>query len=346
MTALGRFSLGLALLGAVALACSSKDSPPPPAADDSAGGPTGGGKLETGGDGSTPSEGGADSLGNGGAAGETSLIGTIGGDFPVGISGGAPSDAPAACDPAAKWGKPVPLAKLSTKQADERLLAMSHDELSLIFSRGSELLVADRSDAQGDFAAPVTITLPSEYTFESGLALSSDGLTLVAIRKDLSAFADVTRGSRGQTFDAAPNTSRFSWVNLTLGQSGQLSWPVLSADDKTFVFTRLEGSDMTAFRIRGDHFDKAEVLDPVTLGAVDGKHKLTQSLSADERTLFFFDEAVGHVAALGSMNTRAAYIERFELPGLLSAFSNVGCGRLYGTLEVDGSLDLVVETPN
>jgi hypothetical protein len=235
---------------------------------------------------------------------------------------------------------------LSTPQADERLLSMTHDELSLVFSRDDQLFVADRADPRQDFGAPVAVTLPSGYTFEHGVALSADGLTLVIVRTDQLGLAEVKRNERGETFGGDASVARFSFVNVAITQSGLLSSPVLARDGESLVLTRLEAADQTGLRLRGSHFDQVEQLDSVTFGAEDGKHKLSQSLSDDARTLFFFDEGTGHAAALGTVTPRAAFTLRADFPDLLSAFSNVGCGRLYGTLEVDGSLDLVVETPN
>jgi hypothetical protein len=102
---------------------------------------------------------------------------------------------------------------------------------------------------------------------------------------------------------------------------------------------------MKAFKISGEHFDVVEQLDPVGLAAQDGKLKLTQSLSADSRTLFVFDQALGHVVGYWSAGARAAFTEPVPLPGLLSAFTSVGCDRLYATLSLDGSLDIVSLSP-
>lgn len=347
MTLGARFWLAVAFGSALGVACGSNDTPPPPAGSGGSDASHAGSRNIDfpGGDGATP-QAGADSQATGGASGEGPPIGSIGGDFPGVSEGGAPPNPTPACAMAAKWGSPQSLTALNTPQADEQLLAMSHDELSLVFSRDDALFIADRKSASDDFEPALAVQLPATYTFAHGLALSDDALTLVVVSQDQLKLADVTRTARGKAFDGAASTQRFGWVNANLTQSGLLSSPVLAADGKALLLTRLEGPDSTVFRVRGDHFDDATSLDPVTLGALDGKHKLTQSLSADARTLFFFDESTGYAAALWSTTPAAAYTERAELDELQSAFSNADCGRLYGTLEVDGSLDLVVETPN
>lgn len=343
MMSLGRLGLGLVLGGFLGVACGSDKSLPPPAgAAGSAGSAHSGGSVHSGGDAPSNTEGG-DAQSEGGA-GNAPPLGSIGGDAPSGEAG-APPNPPPSCDVGRKWGKPVKLS-LSTPQADERLLSMTHDELSLVFSRDDQLFVADRTDPKQDFGAPMALTLPSGHTFEHGVALGADGLTLVIVRTDQQGLAEVKRSERGKPFEPDASVARFSFVNLAVTQSGLLSSPVLSRDGESLVLTRLEAADQTGLRLRGSRFDQVEQLDSVTFGAEDGKHKLSQSLSDDARTLFFFDESTGHAAALGTVTPRAAFTLRADFPDLLSAFTNVGCGRLYGTLEVDGSLDLVVETPN
>jgi hypothetical protein len=348
MTLLGRIGLGLGLATIALAACGSDDKTPPPPASGSAGSSQAGagnrsGSGNAGGD-AAAAAGGVEQQPEGGSGGSGPIFGSIGGEFQE-AEGGAPPNPPPRCDPATEWGNPVALANLSTPGADERLLGMTADERTLVFARDAQLYVADRDDATEDFAAPIEVVLPLEYGFENGLSLSADGLTLLVVKQDKLGFADISRTARGKTFDGSPSVSRFGLVNGVLTMSGVVAWPALSADG-TLVLTRLEGTDQTGFRIRGEKFDDAVRIDSSTFGAVDGKHKLSQSLSSDARTLFFFDEDVGHAAALGSTTPRAAFTLRMELPGLLSAFASEGCERLYGTLEVDGSLDLVVETPN
>jgi hypothetical protein len=328
------------LAACLAGSCSSKKGVPPPAPATTGGTPS---RSNDGGDATGNSMAG-DRAAGGGAAGDP-FIGSLGGELPFEPAGGASSDGPPSCDPSAHWGKAQVLAELSTPEKDETLLAMTHDELTVAFSRGSELFVADRSDPGKSFDAPIATVLPAGYGFAHGLSLSPDGLRLVAVSDDQRALAEVSREARGKTFAGKPNTSRFAWVNANLTQSGLLSSPVLSADDRSLILTRVEGPSMSAFSISGDHFDVADQLDPIALAAHDGKLKLTQSLSADSRTLFVFDEALGQVVGYWSTGTRAAFTQPVPLPGLLTAFTNVGCDRLYATVAMGGSLDVVSLSP-
>jgi hypothetical protein len=121
---------------------------------------------------------------------------------------------------------------------------------------------------------------------------------------------------------------------------------VLSANDESFFFTQRLSTDSYVFRARGQgSFEQPKRLDGVTLGAHDGKAKLSQSISADERSLFVFDEALGHVTGLWSASATGAFTQPVDFPGLASVFTNTGCSRLYGTRQVDASLDIVIETP-
>jgi hypothetical protein len=298
--------------------------------------------------GSAASAGGDDS-GEGGAAGAGSpVIGHLGGQPPLAENGGAPASLPAVCDSEASWGEPIALAGVNTADADERLLAMTHDELSLVFSRADKLFVADRSDADADFGAPVPLALPTGYTHERGLSLSADGRALVIVSQSGDGFAELARASRSGAFGGAADTARFAALNDNASfYGGVLSAPVLAASGQTFFYTQRMATTSYVFRARGKtELIAPEMQDAVTLGATDGKAKLGQSVSVDERVIFVFDEALGHAAGLWSATATAAFTDVVELPGLESAFTNVACSRLYGTGDVSGSLDVVMQTPN
>ena len=343
----------VALLGSSPLGCGS-DGPEHPAPSGSgaragtASLASGGGESSAAG-GPASSSGGVADSGEGGAGGaDFPVIGHLGGQPPLAENGGAAPNLPAVCDAEASWGEPIALSGINTADADERLLAMTHDELSLVFSRAGTLFVADRSNADTDFGAPVQLTLPGGYTHERGLSLSADGRSLVIVSQTGDAFAEVARASRSGAFGGSADTARFVALNDNASfYGGVLSAPVLAASGQSFFYTQRMATTSYVFRARGtSEFSAPEMQDVVTLGATDGKAKLGQSVSADERVIFVFDEALGHAAGLWSATATAAFTELVELPGLESAFTNVACSRLYGTGDVGGSLDVVMQTPN
>ena len=339
-----RWYLCLALGAAWPLGCSSDDDarPPPAAAGTRSGGAAGTGT----GTGGASAEGAGAGVDTGGAfAGDagSDSIGHIdvGGSLSI---GGAPTyDAPL-CDVNATWADPTPLEGISTPDADERLLSMTHDELTLVFTRDDVLMVADREAASAPFGAPQALALPIGYTHEHGLALHPEGLGLV-VGSDSGSFADIERAARRGPFDGAPSTARYDQLAANAAQYGAtLAAPVLSASGTSLYFTQVGLSTSRVFHTHGSsHFPVPErSLDSVTLGGSEGDFKLTLSVSSDERTLFYFDEAVGHVAGLWNSAPSAPFTELVDFPGFDSAFTDSRCERLYATGTVEGSLDVVL----
>jgi hypothetical protein len=347
MSAPVRCCLWLALAVASPLACSSNDDVQrsPPAAGTHGGGVSGsaGADAGAGAGGAQQSAGGAPTAeaGQGGAPGDLDLGGSL-------SIAGAPTYDPPLCDFEASWGNPVALAGVSTAQADERLLGMTHDALTLVFTRDDVLMIADRPSAEDDFGAAVAVTMPAGYAHTRGVALHPDGLGLVIVSELGDRLAEVTREARSGDFDAAVETARFEDLSENAVQyGGGLSSPVLSASGTSFYFTQLAGNASKVFHTQGTTAFAIPTMpeDLVTLGGEDGDFKLTLSVSADERTLFFFDEALGHAAGLWNSAPGAPFYDEAHFPGLDSVFSDADCSHLYGTSDSDGSLDVVLETP-
>lgn len=348
MSSRAELCIAIACLSATPLACASDGGRAAPA------GPEGGGSLQSGpgkmprgegGDPNAAAQGGAAHAGAGdGDAGEDG-IGHLGGLGPVNGGGGTEA-ADALC--AVRWGNAEPLAGI-TSAADESLLTMTHDERSLVLFRDDQLLIADRESAEVAFDAPLPFALPQGYTHTRGLALSPDGLRLVIASDDGAVLAEITRASRQGGFGSEPSAERYSALNYHAGQFGaSLSSPVLAKSDRSLYYVRHIGDESLSFHAVGDTSfrvpDAAE--DKVTLGGVDGTTKRTQSISADERAIFIFDEALGHAVGLWNVAPGAPFTHATQFSGLHSVFTNDDCSRLYGTREVAGALDIVVETPD
>jgi hypothetical protein len=205
------------------------------------------------------------------------------------------------------------------------------------------LMVADREAASAPFGAPQALALPTGYTHERGLALYPDGLGLV-VGSDSGSFADIERAVRRGPFDGAPSTARYGELAANAALYGAtLAAPVLSASGTSLYFTRVGPSTSRVFHAQGtSHFPMPGMSqDSVTLGGSEGDFKLTLSVSSDERTLFYFDEALGHAAGLWNSAPLAPFTKLVDFAGLDSVFTDFGCGRLYGTRTVEGSLDVV-----
>lgn len=339
--------LGLAALAALPVACGDDDDHPAA----STGGGSGGKISGSGGESSDANGGAIDDVGGaaqGGAGADLPPIGTLGGLGPV-AGGGAPDTGPTLCDIEAKWSEPTALAGIATDGADERLLTMTHDELSLVFTRDDVLMLADRADVDASFAAPSELALPSGYTSEYGVGLSADALTLVVVSTDRESFAELTRSARGEAFTLTAKPGRFAQINdNNQFVHAYLSSPVLAQSGATAFYTQQAGESSRVYRADGAAklVPRAMPEDAVTLGSDDGDAKLTLSASADLRTLFVLDEALGHVTGLWNSAVGAPYTQDADFAGLESVFTNESCERLYGTATLGGSLDVVVETAN
>ncbi len=337
MSASTRFWLLLAALVAPQ-ACSSDDRPPTLGTDE----PTSGSAGTSSRSGSSNGEpGGEGPVGGGGGGGQPSggasdgpIIGEVGGEGFFQGDGGAPPNPTTICDRDAEWTS-SPLEGVNTA-ADERLLAMTPDEKTLVFSRDDELFVLD--DAQA-----TSVLLPGGYTHTRGVSLTADGLSLIVVTEDGAQFAEVSRGERGVTFAGAPSAARFESLNawrVTAG--GSFFAPALSVDEKTLYYTLRQGQSVAnVWRARGESFSERRLQDIVTLGTEDGKAKLVVGVSADERTLFVLDEALGHVTGLWSATPLAEFTGAVQFDGFESVIPSEACDRIYGTTELDGSLDIV-----
>lgn len=342
MTLSLRWWLGLVLGAAGPLSCASDDDghAPPPAIDMPGAGRAG--SSHAGGDSAVGGEAAGGSA-LGGAAGDDN-IGHIGGGGSLSIAGAPSFDEPI-CDVQASWGEPTPLVGISSANADERLLSLTHDELTIVFTRDGVPMVADRTAASDPFGTPVPLALPAGYTHEHGVALHPDGLGLVVVT-DTAAFADLGRAARSGAFDGAPSSARFAQLaDNALQYGAALSSPVLSASGTSLYFTQVGTSSSKVFHAQGTTNFPVPAMpeDLVTLGGMDGELKLTLSISADERSLFFFDEALGHAAGLWNASPGAPFYELAQFEGLESVFTDLGCGQLYGTRMVEGSFDVVLQ---
>lgn len=282
--------------------------------------------------------------GAGGEAVDHLPIGQIGGNFAEPMGGAAPISPPQ-CDPDASWGHAMAIEAIDT-EADERLLAMAPDELTLVFARDEALFVVDRWTVAAEFANATALMLPSGYDADRGLALTANGLSLVLVSDDGAAFAEISRVSRQVGFRSQPNAARFAAVNdARTFSGGELSSPAISEDGKTFFYVEQRGGRSDVWRATGAALDERTKLDSVTLGGDEGMAKLTLSVSTDERALFVFDEALGHAVSLWSTTPAGAFTQAVPLPDLESAFANADCSRLYGTRASGPSLDIVIESP-
>jgi len=293
------------------------------------------GSVGAGGDASNPGGTANEGQGAGGS------IGHLGGGGSLEI-GGAPSAVPALCEIDATWSEAQRVGGIATEAGDERLLAMTHDELTVVFTRNGAPFIADRAKVEEPFAV-VPLKLPNGFTLKRGLAIAPDGLGLVVPTEGGDTFADFERSTRGAPF-GAPNTQRFANIaSNAMLYGAALAWPVLSRSGQELFFAQLKPGNSQVYRTDGSEVFALPISeDPGTLGGRQGEFKLPHSVSADARSLFFYDEGQKHAVGLWSSEPGAPHYERVDYADLENVFTSDGCERLYGTREGGGSGDVVV----
>jgi hypothetical protein len=344
MKALNRARLLLAALIVPPFACSSDDKLPALGSGGSGGSDTSPpqGGRPTGSPGGDGAVGGAGEQGLGGAAlggaSDGPVIGEVGGEGIYPGQAGAPPNPATLCAQDAAW-ETTPLEGVNT-EADERLLALTPDERTLVFARDQQLFVWDDGEAS-------PFTLPAGYSPELGVSLEADGLSLVIVQEEGLSFATVSRLTRSGSFELTPNEAPFKALNeARVTSGGQFSSPVLSAGGESLYFTVRMGTTVAnVWRARGVAFAERKLQDPSVFGTEDGQAKLVVGVAADERTLFVFDEALEHVTGMWSPTPAAELTSRVPFEGFHTATPNAACDRIYATTEVSGSLDIVVAAP-
>ncbi|HEY4104287.1 MAG TPA: hypothetical protein VGM44_10365 [Polyangiaceae bacterium] len=338
--------LSLVALASASLvgACSSgSDSHPAPissggSSDSNGGASSSAGTRNSGGTTGRAGSAGSSSAGDAnsaGAAGEsvTGEGGAGGEDLPPGT---VVVVTPGACSETPMWIGPAPLNGVSTA-AEEGLLSITADELDIAFLRGGALYVAHRDAANTDFDMGSSVAVPAGYDPSAGAALGGDGKTLVLVSSDHHGFGALTRGDRISAFSSSADTTAFLALNDRATQTmEQYAAPVLAPNGSSFIFTGYTtyvGGTATVYEslsssgvwgmpnnISKDIFDGTSTARP-----------LPTALSADSRTLFYFDEATSTQMARfrDRAESNAPFYDHIELPGLIGAAPNAKCDRVY-----------------
>lgn len=277
---------------------------------------------------------------DGGASGESGA----GGD---GGAAGLPEGmvvpiAKSTCSESATWGDGVAVPHVSS-DASERLLSLSADELDLLFMRNQDVLLAHRARARDAFSEPMPQSIPAGYDASVGATLSADGKLLILVASDGLSFASLSRATRTEAFAGAADTSAFSVLNLLTTQILEhYAAPVLSPNGKTLLFTAFtpmpaqgfpEGFAGTAAVYEsawsGQHWERPQ---NVSQGLFDGTtlgRPLPTGLSADSRTLFYFDEAKTKEFARFRDRPDAPLSTLLDLGEHAGAIPNSACDTLY-----------------
>lgn len=334
-------------------ACSAGTTAHPSMVDDSGGGrsaaagrsgsveQSGGHALDAGAGGDGSEVGGNDADGSAGDGGHEDA-----GSPPLEIGGSAPMAGPAMCSELAKWTTPSALDGVSTA-ATETLLSVTLDELDLAFLRADVLYVAHRKSQSAAFGAVAPITLPAGWTAKQGAALSADGKRLVLVSDpDQRKLGELARASRDQTFSGDVDESAFEGVNQDAVYTGRIyAAPVVSAGDDQLIFnSTFPNSASTVVystRTGGSAWSAPRQLQANLLDGDSSTRRLPTGLSADGRTLFYFnEETMLEEGRWRTANTASSPLyDQVSLGLRRGATPNTACNRLYS----GANGDVVVE---
>jgi hypothetical protein len=379
MTRAGIAGACVALFGlsAAAGACSSSSRPAaeaPPELRVDSGSPEGGGvpeggEVDSAGGGSHPDGSAmrdafadaADSMA--GLRGDADLVGDADDAGEAGAAFTGPPPPAAACGQTGAWGAGV--VAVSTA-ADDILDAVTSDELSIAWTSGAgstqAVLYADRASSADAFAAPQS--LPAGQFTADRVALSPDGLRLTVVNADGRGFSELTRTSRALPAAAFGSAGTGAYSNLDAAgalSAGQLYGdPVLSADDTVFYYSvyAAGGADagqggadagQTATIYRSERLLSTDtwpvgfaVANSPDLAAQGTLRRRPTAVSADRRTLFFWDEISGTERALWADESTGAFDMLVDLGDRSMAAPNAACTHLYYSAPGASSIDIFV----
>lgn len=303
--------------------------------------------------GGVTSRGGTTSATHGGSTGTTSGGSTSSesaGAAGEGGAGGLGSEPlPAVCPPDRVW---VGAERISVSSAgSDDLVGVCGDELCIAWFADGVLRFAERSSVSVDFGTPVTIGGGEDYF--AGAALSSDGLTLIGVRKDGKSFGSLRRASRSVAFQGAFDETPFTEITSapsTFRALGPFGDPVLAPSGLSLWFSDLDkSSDATpsiyaATRLgMRDAWPFGEAVEGGFLLSKAGQFRRPSALSADERTLFYWDEVANEARVAFRSFAGAAFESFLSLGARSHATPNLSCDRLYYSAPGTQGVDLFVE---
>jgi len=313
----------------------------------------GGSPADGGSSGSSPAEGGArdfagaggDPTADSGATGESGGA-PVGGSGNSTATGGSAAVVPATCDPKVMWGASAPVAGLSSA-ASETLLAVTPDELDLAFLREGAVYVAHRSTTGATFTLGSPLVIPAGWTAAHGAALSADGKRLLLVSDpDQKMLGELTRSNRSTAFSGPMDTSAFTAVNLDSIYTGKVyASPTLSADDDQLLFNssflETDSTIVVSSRTGQSAWSTPKELSAGTFDGSGGKRRLPTGMSADGRTLFYFNEESAQEEARwrATSSVESPLYDMLSLGARRGAAPNSACNRLYS----ESNSDVVVE---
>jgi len=250
------------------------------------------------------------------------------------------------CSSTASWSDATSLAVVSSAMS-ETLLSVTPDELDLAFVRAGQLFVAHRATPSADFAIGSAVPIPNGWSVSEGAALSADGKRLILVSSpDQTKLGELTRSSRTSAFSSTVDETAFVRINQDSTYTSRIyASPVVSAGDDQLFFNssypEAESTVVVSTRSGADAWLPPTQLTDSVLDGPAGGRRLPSGVSADTRTLFYFNEESQAEEARFRTKTRigSALSDMQPLGTRRNAAPNAGCNRLYS----EANSDVVVE---
>ncbi|HEX8796087.1 MAG TPA: hypothetical protein VF765_34290 [Polyangiaceae bacterium] len=282
------------------------------------------------GDGGTPDAAGGDATGTD-ATGSDGTGGGDGGMDATQMFDSSPPP-PVLCTPGETWGSPVTV--LTTGAADATIFgAVTPDELTIAWASSTGGAVtawyADRASTGVAFGAPQALASSFGALSLDRVSLSGDGLRIVGTASGGSKFIAVKRAARTGAFDT-DDSSEFAGIG-TEGSLNTYATPLLSGDDAFFFYILPSSTDDHVINesFGGPPWTPGAYLPPMELERVGSQYRRPSGISADDRSLFYWDETNGS-EWIAYSSTAGGPFDVFEN---LGAFTNAAptatCSRIY-----------------
>jgi hypothetical protein len=224
-----------------------------------------------------------------------------------------------------------------------RFVGLTPDARTLAWFESGTLNYADRADATSAWSPGHSVDGVTPGPDRP--ALSADGLRIVVVKADRHGFAEYTRLDRQTRFGSDPSETQFSAINgvgVMLGTNEWLGSPVLSSDDRMFIYLRGEAIDQrhdavyASTRSSNVTWPLGVAVHAVELDAICGRYRRPTALSSDALTLFYWDEVAGAERATFRSLPGGSFAGSIDLGDAADAVPNAACTVAYFTAAAGG----------
>ncbi|MGC4089237.1 MAG: hypothetical protein QM756_15400 [Polyangiaceae bacterium] len=239
-----------------------------------------------------------------------------------------PVDFGSLCDPEMTLGSGSALAELGD---GSQLVGVTPDELSVAWSapKGSTLgfFVADRSDPLQPFGDRTEVSA-------NLVALSPDGLRLIALSDDQGALLELSRAAVGAAFGEAEEGA-FSLLDADARENGYgFLDAVVSADDRSLFFNVISAEAMgsalrVSKRVGGEPWPVGVPVEGCEFESHGSALRHPTALSSDGLTLFYYDTVRDRARAAFRPTPDDPFVHFIDLGARYQLTPNASCKRFH-----------------